>query len=215
MRARRWSQADTDKLVARYPHELTRIVALDLGRTESACSSRAKLLGVKKTPEFLATQGGRLDGTQGKKTQFVKGHVSHNKGKKMASHPNTVASQFKKGQRPPNTAPIGSERYTHKDRYLERKMTDTGVVNRDWVAVHKLVWIEHNGPIKKGSVIVFKNKDNSDIRIENLECITRGELMRRNSIHKIPKELQSIIRAKGQLTRAINKQERHSEKQNR
>lgn len=41
------------------------------------------------------------------------------------------------------------------------------------------VWIEHHGPIPEGHTIVPKNGDKSDFRIENLECLWKGECVRR------------------------------------
>lgn len=55
-------------------------------------------------------------------------------------------------------------------------------------------------------MIVFKDNNSLNCTIENLECISNPELMKRNSfLNKYPKDLQELIRAKGSLTRQINK----------
>lgn len=41
------------------------------------------------------------------------------------------------------------------------------------------VWIEHHGPIPTGHTIVPRNGDKTDYRIENLECLSKGETVRR------------------------------------
>ncbi len=48
----------------------------------------------------------------------------------------------------------------------------------------------------------------AEITLDRLELVTRQELMRRNSIHRLPDELRDIVRTKGVLSREINKQTR-------
>lgn len=43
---------------------------------------------------------------------------------------------------------------------------------------HRLVWEHHNGAIPKGWVVHHKNHDKLDNRIENLDCIPRGDHQR-------------------------------------
>jgi hypothetical protein len=50
---------------------------------------------------------------------------------------------------------------------------------------------------------VFKNGNKQDVRIENLEMISRQELMRRNTIHRYPPALKEVIRLAGKLKRTI------------
>lgn len=50
--------------------------------------------------------------------------------------------------------------------------------------------------------------DLSDIRIENLEMISRAENARRNSIHRYPKEIKTTMMAIGKLKKAIQRQEK-------
>ncbi len=59
-------------------------------------------------------------------------------------------TMFKKGQVGTRFMPIGSERI-NADGYLDRKVSATGYPPRDWVAVHRLLWIEHHGPIPKAT----------------------------------------------------------------
>lgn len=119
-------------------------------------------------------------------------------------------TQFKKGVRQGVAVklykPIGTERIS-KDGYLERKVNDGMPLQRRWRAVHLITWEAANGPLPKGHAVAFINKDRRDIRIENLELITRAELMRRNTVHNLPKPLAEIVQLRGALVRQINRKE--------
>jgi hypothetical protein len=65
---------------------------------------------------------------------------------------------------------------------------------------------------RAGHAVAFKNGDKSDIRIENLECITRSE----SDDHGIRsrtcrKTLASAIQLLGAVQRQINKRTAHAE----
>jgi hypothetical protein len=119
-----------------------------------------------------------------------------------------VETQFKPGQKPHTWQPVGSER-VNADGYRQIKMTDTGYPPKDWVMVHILLYEKHHGPVPKGHVIVFKDKNREHIEIENLECISRRDLMLRNTVHRLPKELVQVVQLKGALQRQINNRIRH------
>lgn len=177
---------------------------------------KANSLGLKKSPEFLASaNSGRLrkGDRRGAGTRFQKGTEPHNKGVKgWQAGGNAETTRFSKGQKSHNWKPIGSERLT-KDGYLQRKVTDTGYPPRDWRMVHVVLWEESNGPLPEGHILVFRNGNVTDIRLDNLECISRAENMRRNNIHNLPKELVEVCQLKGAITRQINKRAKR-EKQN-
>ena len=179
--------------------------------------NKAGVLGLCKSAAFLRSPESGIfsPGNQkGRATQFKPGHHPHNKGiKGWSAGGNSIKTQFKKGNRPQTWVPIGSERIT-KDGILQRKISDTGYRPRDWKSVHSLLWEKHHGPVPVGCIVVFKN-GNKNLHIDNLECISRAENMRRNSIHNIPKELADVCRLKGVLNRRINERIKKNEKQNR
>ena len=205
---RRWTSQEIEVLRAEYPDRKTVLVAKKLGRSERSVFAKAAALGLQKTEEYLASPDAcRLRRGQGRGIQhrFPKGHTPWNAGRKgWSAGGKSRETRFKKGEKPWTWKPIGSERVT-KDGTLQRKVSDTGYPPRDWVAVHALLWREANGEIPEGHIVVFRNGDKSDIRMDNLELITRAENMRRNSYHNYPKEIATLIQLRGAINRQINK----------
>lgn len=206
-----WTPAQLKLLRKHYPHKRTEDLVKVIGRDLRSIYAKAAELQIRKSAAFLASPAsGRTSGRQGIGTRFEKGNSAWNKGLKGIdiAGPRGRATQFKPGSRPHNWQPIGHERVTD-DGIKQRKMTDTGVTGADYVPLHVLLWIEHNGPFPSGSIIAFKDKDRNNITIENLECLTRAQLMLRNSYHtRYPKEVANLIQLRGALQRQINRREK-------
>lgn len=205
-----WTPEQQALLVAHYPHSATTAVARLLGRSPRACYARAFEMGLKKSALYIQThRAGYLDGIRGGKGRFKRGHETWNKGLK-GLHIGGQATQFKPGHKPSSWRPIGHERVVDNG-YRQRKITDTGVTRRDYVAVHHLVWREAGGEIPPGHVLLFRNGDKTDIRLDNLELITMAENMRRNTVHNLPKALAELVQLRGAITRKINRQQAEEE----
>jgi hypothetical protein len=194
---RLWNPEDDELLRLRYPHEPTAELARELRRSATSVYARADKLGLSKSAEYLAGPHAcrlRRGDNVGAPTRFKKGQVPANKGlRRPGWGPGRMKeTQFRKGERQGVAVrlyqPIGTERIS-KDGYLERKVNDDLPLQARWRAVHLLVWEAANGPLPKGYAICFKNRDKADIRLDNLECITRRELMQRNTVHNYPKPL--------------------------
>lgn len=127
-------------------------------------------------------------------------------------------TQFKKGVRGGVAVrlykPIGTERIS-KDGYRERKTNDNLPLQARWRAVHLLLWEATHGLVPDGHALAFLNGDKRDIRLDNLECISRAELMARNSVHNLPKPLAATIQLLGALNRQIRRKTRSHEEQDR
>jgi hypothetical protein len=219
-----WTDAENALLRAIYPHCHTADIAAWIGRTQGQCYQHAAALGLRKDAEYLASDTAcrvsRSRRTAGMiANQFRPGLAPWNKGRSGAetgtgTHPNSRRTQFKadgslRGAAQHNYVPIGSLR-TSKDGYLERKVTDDHPVpTRRWVAVHRLVWEAANGPIPAGHIVRFKRGQKTteveQITTDRLECVTRVENMRRNSLHTIyPPEVAKLVQLRGALNRQIN-----------
>lgn len=223
MTRRPWTDAEREEVRRRYPDEVTADIGRDINRSVGGIYDQANKLGLKKSPEFMSRVHGRVLTEVGKASRFSKGLEPWNKGKAGSTghHPNTKRTQFKPGRAPEearNYQPIGSLRIC-KDGYLERKVTDGQSIApaRRWVGVHRLVWEAANGPIPKGHAVVFKpgmaSTDVDAITIDAVELISRAELMRRNTRHNLPPELNALISTKARLTRLINERDKDHELQ--
>lgn len=201
-----WTPEDDAILCEMYQNTPTRIIADRLGASERATYSRAFSLGLKKSHEYLSSAtAGRLGHGKGKEHRFTKGQTPWNKGKAFDSGGRSHETRFKPGNKPHTWNPVGHERVT-TEGYMERKITDTGITRHDYVCLHILMWREFNGDVPQGHAIVFRDGNKQNITIGNLECVSRAELMRRNSYHNnYPKDVQLLIQLRGAVTRQINK----------
>lgn len=114
-------------------------------------------------------------------TQFRKGHIPANKGKKGIG--GWEPTQFKKGQMPVNYRPVGSERINAED-YIEIKVADP----KTWTYKHVFVWEEHNGLVPKGHVVIFGDGNRRNFNPDNLILISRKQLVRLNQGGLIQKD---------------------------
>lgn len=204
-----WTEEQIEILRARYPNEKTETVAAAIDRDIKSVYSKAKCLGIGKSEVFLASPAsGRTTGRQGIGTRFEKGIVPWNKGLNGLQIEGCKATQFKPGEAPHNTLPVGSYRHD-KDGTLQRKISDDkGNNSKRWRGVHELVWVEVNGPLPPKHIVVFKPgmrvTELDQITIDRVECISLAENMRRNTRHNLPKELSDLIQLRGALSRVIN-----------
>lgn len=216
---RLWSAADDATLRRRYPHEPTAVLSGALRRSTAAVYARADILGLHKSEAYLASPAAcrlRRGDNVGAASRFRKGQVPPNKGlRRPGWHRGRMQeTQFKRGERSDVAVklwkPIGTERIS-KDGYLERKINNDLPLQRRWRAVHLIIWEAAHGPLPMGHAIVFKNGDKADIRLDNMECITRASLMARNSIHNWPQPLRNTVQLLGALNRQIRKRTSHEE----
>lgn len=116
--------------------------------------------------------------TSGRTGRFKKKHVPWNYNTKGFTGPNRRS--FKKGNIPPKTKPLGSER-TDKDDYRLIKVLDrNGRAYRRFKPKHVHIWEKVNGPVPAGHVIAFKDSNKNNMDISNLVLLSRAEMLRLN-----------------------------------
>lgn len=225
---RPWTEAEDDRMCRLYPDLPTADVAATLGRSLSAVYGRADLLGLHKSEAFHESdrstrikRGHQNEAMRG--TRFRKGQEPVNKGRPQKewmpaeSRKRCARTQFKKGARAGRAQalyqPIGAERVS-KDGYLERKVHDGMPLQSRWRGVHLVRWEEINGPLPPGHALVFRDGNKANTAPENMELVTRAELMRRNSYwNNYPREVAELNQLRGAITRKINRKRKDREEQ--
>lgn len=120
--------------------------------------------------------------------RFRKGHVPANKGKKFTAEEKANMSeamrstQFKKGIIPPNWVPVGTISVKGDAQFIKIKEPNK------WMLMSRYVWQQAGRTLKKGEVLIHLNSDICDNRLENLEKVTRNELVRLNYNKLISKD---------------------------
>jgi hypothetical protein len=201
----RWTAAEVRKVRKLYPHVKTQGIALQLGRTLGQVYQKAAALGLKKTVEYLSSPDAcrlRRGDNVGAEYRFKLGQVVWNKGTNFTAGGRSPETRFKPGNVPANRLPVGHIRL-NSEGYLDIK---TAPGRHKFVPLHRWNWKQAYGEYPaKGMMLIFKDGDKQNCDISNLECISRADLMKRNSVHNLPKKLAEIVQLRGALNRKINK----------
>jgi hypothetical protein len=211
---RLWTDSEIEILRALYPDHTAKEINEVLGRSMSSIYGKADLLNISKSEQFNhSVLSGRLSRVTHNlaPTQFKKGHKPFNKGKSLSEFMSEEGIEkisrawFTKGHLPHNTSSDGEIRIRCDKNNTTYKYIriSLGV----WKALHVYNWEKVNGPVPEGFIVVFKSSDRMNCDISNLELITRGENMLRNTIHRYPEELKSTMRILRKLTHQINGKE--------
>jgi hypothetical protein len=129
-------------------------------------------------------------------------------------HERSRAHQFRPGNRPWTWLPVGSFR-VNADGILEQKYADDpGPPKARWRAYTRIVWEQAHGAIPNGHAVVFRpgrhTTDPAQVTLAAIECISRAELMARNTVHRYPKEIAGLVKLRGALNRQINAKAREA-----
>lgn len=119
--------------------------------------------------------------------QFPKGNIPVNKGMKGLTGANKTS--FKKGERPVNHKPVGSER-VDADGYTLIKVAEPST----WKHKHRVIYEDKHGKIPKRSAVIFLDGNRSNFDIENLALVNRKKLLVLNK--------EGLIKNDAELTNA-------------
>ncbi|MEG0000594.1 hypothetical protein [Comamonas sp.] len=111
--------------------------------------------------------------------------------------------------------PVGSYRI-NKDGHLQRKIGEaSGANHKRWRNVAELLWIEANGPLPAGHIVIFRPGMRTavleEITLDRIECISRADNARRNHPANKSPELARLVQLKGAITRQVNRIAREAE----
>jgi len=128
-------------------------------------------LTIKKMKSLLANY--KLN--TGRTGYFEKGHVPFNKGRKGVWYAGCEVSWFKKGHKPKNWRPVGSERINAYG-YVEIKVSNTALpVQRRWKSKHTVIYENKHGPVPEGHMVVFLDGNKMNMSLNNLMVVSRAE----------------------------------------
>ncbi|AUI65582.1 MULTISPECIES: HNH endonuclease [Glaesserella] len=149
------------------------------------------------------------------KGRYPKGSIPWNKG--VIGHIGANTTSFKAGHQPHNTKPVGSERLTKYGVMV--KVAKTGRNDERWKFRSQIVWETTHGQIPKGYIIIHINGDNTDDRLENLDILSRSELLFLNSkkanigeltFQQLSPEQRSYAITKAKLKSALSKKHKNA-----
>lgn len=124
--------------------------------------------------------------------QFKKGHKPHNKGKKQIEYmareaiEKTKITRFKKGNKPLNYKPVGSERIT-RGGYVEVKIEDPN----KWQPKHRYIYESMYGKIPANHKVIFADGNINNFEIDNLILVSNAEelIMNNRNLRSNDREL--------------------------
>jgi hypothetical protein len=202
-----WTEDEDKILLDLYPNNFSQIIADKLDRSVFSIYTRANILGVKKTDEFmkiaLEREANKLREV-GQKTRYAKGSVPLNKGIKMTEEQYKLVkpTMFAKGNNPHNMKYDGHIRICKKDGYHYVR-----IARAKYVLKHRHIYEQHHGSIPEGMIVIFVDGNKTNFDICNLRAITRVEHVNRNRVHNYPQEIKDLIKLKNKLNKKINEKQ--------
>ena len=205
---------DTQKLIVkqRYANMPSKQLADELGVSIRAIYDYAYAARLRKSKEYMEEYGGLFRRGIKPTNAFKPGNIPHNKGKKQPESmlKRMRPTMFKKGNKPHNT---------REDGYISLRKSKKGpdylyvrVSESHWVPLQRHVWEHHHGPIPPGHVVRFKDGNQYNCEIDNLECISQKENRHRNSWYNVlPPEIFELRKMQIVIKSMITKQRKKQE----
>jgi hypothetical protein len=194
-----WSAEEIEQLRYLYPTtDINSLIAI-FHRNRKKIILKANKLGLHKTKQFFSVLCAKTL-VNNEKANFHPGNF----------HPGNFRCEkelmlYTQRQNMRQLAPRQRIGIIHRNAngYWERKVSDTSCRHKNWVFEHILVWQRTHGPIPRGYTVCFKDGNINHITEDNLELVSRKELMLRNSVNRLPKDLNNVIRLNGVLNRKV------------
>lgn len=175
--------------------------------------SKQSIISICSTLKYKCSNDGK----------FQKGQVPWSKGLahdeymshiKNESLENIKKGQFGYGRKRDSGYPIGTELW--RNGYLMVKISNDKNIpcHKRWKFKHIIVWETHyNKKVPKGYIVIFKNMDNTDFRIENLLLISRKQnaVMASHGTHSSNPEITQIGANIAEILLISNGKEKHME----
>lgn len=215
MSGRPWTDHERELIRAQYPTRDARDIAQEIGRSPRAVWEQAAKMGIRKAAGYQSVGGHKgAHHPRAIEKRFKAGDVPWNAGIRFHAGGRSQETQFRRGDRSGRATelhkPVGYERLS-KDGYIERKINDDMPLHKRWRAVHLIEWEAANGPLPAGHAVTFRDGDKRNTALDNLELVSRADLMRRNTRHNLPPEINELISLRAALVRKINNRTKDTE----
>lgn len=183
---RKFTEEQQDFIRKKYLIIPKKTLARQLGVSDSMVSTYLRKNDLIIPPELALKRQ--------KDSGFQNGHKTFNKGLKQSDYMSAESiescskTRFKIGRTPHNTnlEGFGAIVIRTDNRKAQLLFTKT---EKGWEPLHRVIWEKEHGKIEEDQLIVFKDKDYTNVDINNLECICRVEHMYRNAKHNYPREI--------------------------
>jgi hypothetical protein len=188
MPRRSWTPEEVDWL-RQHLHLSKKAIAAHIGCTPDSVKTALRKHGLK------------LENTG----RFAPGSVPYYKGKKL---PDAVKAKlahtwFSKGHKPHNTKHVGHVSVRRDAGGRQYFWIIAG--QKKYVMLHRYLWEQANGPVPAGYRVCFKDGNQGNCVLENLELVSDRDAMMRNTIGRYPKEIQDVMRTLGRLNSEIKR----------
>lgn len=182
-------------------HYLTmpvKALAAKLHRSYTGVMGRIHKLGIVIPPHIVAQRKAN--------SRFSPGRVPHNLGRAPSKETlqKIAKTAFKKGHTPFNTKYDGA--ISLRTSKGGQKYYHIRIAKGKWVPLHQHIWEQTYGTHDTRIYCLwFKNRITTDVRLENLELITREENVRRNRERflQMPPDLQTSYKLINKLNKQI------------
>lgn len=194
-----WTEEEDQYMRDNYPNNRTADVAKKIGRTHGSVVGRAKVLGLRKSEEFMRSS---------KSGRHIQGQTPWNKGKRV--YLSECGTKYIR--KPKGALPIGSISFNKANHQWHIKVMDSPNMNKAWRPYPEYVWKNAGMDVPSGFVVAFKQgfKPNhvDDITLDKLEVISRQELLDRNRIQRYPSELHSAMIQIGLMRKELDEDDK-------
>lgn len=207
-----WTKEELKKLIKLYPNTPSIILCDYFNTTITRIYHKANSLKLKKSDKYFKQYGGgRLKKGEkiGLNTQFKKGAIPFNKGKKWKEYMSAsgqkaaLKTTYKKNNLPHNTKHDGYISI-RKDLKSNRKYLYIRISLSKWMLYHRYLYIKKYGNIPNNSIVIFKDGNTLNFKLSNLLLLTKSENMKRNSIHRYSIDMQKALKLVNKLNKKIN-----------
>lgn len=209
-----WTLEEVEYLKLHYPYERGDKLAEYFNIPLCCLFWKAEKLGLKKCKNYRSTEAANLNRAKdenGYIFNFKKGQPAHNKGKKLNEYMSNESIEivkktyFKKGNIPPHQ--MKDDDITIRNNKKCGKNLFIRIGPSKWIPLARKIWIDNFGPIPKGGIIIFKDRNYFNCVPENLECTTYKNNIYKNIIERYPTELMNVMKLNTRLKTKIKQYE--------